>query len=82
MSNTSSSASGISLGGFVFLIFLTLKLAEIGPVATWSWWWVTAPLWIPLGIIGMLFGVFVLAMGIAAVTNVRRAKRFTNRYKR
>jgi uncharacterized membrane protein YciS (DUF1049 family) len=31
----------------VFIVFLILKLAEIGVVATWSWWWVTAPLWIP-----------------------------------
>lgn len=29
----------------LFLIFLTLKLAGISVVATWSWWWVTAPLW-------------------------------------
>lgn len=26
----------------MFLIFMTLKLCE---VITWSWWWVTAPLW-------------------------------------
>ncbi|WP_253191678.1 transmembrane Fragile-X-F family protein [Burkholderia cenocepacia] len=29
----------------MFLIFLALKLAGIGVVAAWSWWWVTAPLW-------------------------------------
>jgi hypothetical protein len=29
----------------VFLVFLTLKLAGIGTVAQWSWWWVTAPIW-------------------------------------
>lgn len=33
----------------VFIVFLILKLAEIGQVATWSWWWVTAPLWMPTG---------------------------------
>lgn len=72
MSNKSSSSGGIGLGGFVFLIFLTLKLAEIGPVATWSWWWVTAPLWIPLGIVLTIFlGVLVfagLALLIAAIS--------------
>lgn len=26
----------------LFTVFLTLKLAG---VITWSWWWVTAPLW-------------------------------------
>jgi small Trp-rich protein len=25
------------------LILLALKYLEIGPVATWSWWWVLAP---------------------------------------
>lgn len=30
----------------LFLIFLILKLTEIGIVSDWSWWWVTAPMWI------------------------------------
>ena len=25
------------------LLMLALKYFEIGPVATWSWWWVLAP---------------------------------------
>lgn len=32
----------------VFLIFLTLKLTNI---ITWSWWWVTAPLWMPTALV-------------------------------
>lgn len=44
MSNESSGGSGgIGLSGFIFLIFLVLKLTH---VIDWSWWWVTAPLWI------------------------------------
>jgi len=41
----------------VFLVFLTLKLCG---VIDWSWWWVTAPLWMPfvLGIV-LLIGVAV-----------------------
>lgn len=35
----------------VFIVFLTLKLAEIGQVASWSWWWVASPLWIPVTVI-------------------------------
>ena len=45
MSNEKS-RYGISLSGLTFLIFLTLKLTGVGIVADWSWWWVTAPLWI------------------------------------
>ena len=32
----------------MFLIFLVLKLTG---TIDWSWWWVTAPLWIPIIIV-------------------------------
>lgn len=69
MSNESSS-NGMGLAGFVFLIFLVLKLTEIGPVAAWSWWWVTAPLW---G--GLALALSVLLLGglwFAASSLVRK----------
>lgn len=31
----------------LFLMLLFLKLGQFGVVAEWSWWWVTAPLWVP-----------------------------------
>ena len=52
--------SGIGLGTLIFLIFLTLKLGGWGVVATWSWWWVFSPLWIP--IVGVLFILGVMAL--------------------
>jgi hypothetical protein len=48
MSNTSNSSNGLGLGTVLFLIFMVLKLTNY---IDWSWWWVTAPLWIPLLII-------------------------------
>ena len=42
---------GISLGTILFVVFLVLKLTE---VIDWSWWWVTAPLWIPIGLVVVL----------------------------
>lgn len=42
---------GYGLGITLFLIFMILKLT--GYIA-WSWWWVTAPIWIPLGVIGII----------------------------
>jgi hypothetical protein len=53
--------SGISLGGLIFVVFLTLKLAGIGQVATWSWWWVTSPLWIGVAI------YLVIVLGAVAI---------------
>jgi small Trp-rich protein len=29
---------------WIGVVFLLLKLLEIGPLAQWSWWWVLAPL--------------------------------------
>lgn len=43
--NNSKSSAGLSLPTLIFLVFLVMKLAGIGAVANWSWWWVTAPLW-------------------------------------
>ena len=56
-----SKSTSIGLSTILFLIFLTLKLAGIGEVATWSWWWVTSPLWIPLVLV---VGV-IIVIGLA-----------------
>ena len=52
----------------LFLLFTGLKLAEVGVVATWSWWWVTSPLWIYLGLIAtvciVVFGAFVIVVAL------------------
>jgi hypothetical protein len=59
--NKSNSSNGIGLGMILFLIFMTLKLT--GDI-TWSWWYVTLPLWGPIllgiaviGIIGIIHGL-------------------------
>lgn len=64
---TKVSGNGIGVGTVLFLIFLTLKLAGIGQVATWSWWWVTSPLWIPIVIV---LGVAAIALLIAGIVNL------------
>ena len=58
--STSSNASGggIGLTGLLFITFLVLKLTG---VIGWSWWWVTAPLWIPLALI-LAIVVIVIAV--------------------
>lgn len=55
--NKQTGQAGFPICTILFLIFLTLKLAGVGVVATWSWWAVTSPLWggaiiiIPLAIL-------------------------------
>ena len=55
---------GLSLSTVLFLIFLVLKLCG---VITWSWWWVTAPLWGGIALILAILVVFMLIMGIATL---------------
>ena len=55
---------GIGLAGALFVLFLGLKLAEVGPVQYWSWWWVTAPLWVPFALITAVALVFFIGRGI------------------
>lgn len=46
------------------LITITLKLAQIGLVATWSWWLVLAPLWVPAFVIATVdFVVAIIQEG-------------------
>lgn len=55
----------------LLLLFLGLKLADIGIVATWSWWWVFAPVWVP---IAMLVLSIAIGGGIAIYQNANRRR--------
>jgi ABC-type polysaccharide/polyol phosphate export permease len=47
--NTSSASSGgVGFFGLLAVAFIVLKLTGI---IGWSWWWVLAPLWLPLPVI-------------------------------
>jgi hypothetical protein len=67
MNNKKASGNGIGIGTVLFLIFLTMKLTGVGLVATWSWWWVTSPLWIPIAIV---LGIAVIALILAGIVQL------------
>ena len=48
----------------LFIVFLVLKLTN---VINWSWWWVTAPLWIPVSIVLVLLIIAIVILGIIAI---------------
>ena len=52
---TPIAAGGSNLPSVLFIVFLILKLTN---TISWSWWWVTAPLWIPVAL-AMVMGVVV-----------------------
>lgn len=49
--------SSVSILGLLGVMFVAFKLLGITAVASWSWWWVTAPFW---GGIALAFSVWAL----------------------
>ena len=71
---TTRGGGGLRFGTILFLIFLVLKLTNaIG----WSWWWVTAPLWIVWAFVGL--GVLVLYVMAILFTAAGQAKQSQKR---
>lgn len=54
--NVKASGSGVGPGTLLTVAFVVLKLCG---VISWSWWWVFAPIWIPVAIV-----LFFLILGI------------------
>ena len=54
----------IELGGPAFLLFIVFLVLKLCKVINWSWWWVTAPLWIPLGIAILIISIVFLVYAI------------------
>ena len=70
--SSEQSSSGIGLLGVLFIVFLVLKLTG---TITWSWWWITAPLWgsLALTIVGIIIWLFaLLVIGIIAAVISRK----------
>jgi hypothetical protein len=64
MESNKTTSTSIGLGTILFVIFLVMKLAKIGDVANWSWWWVTSPLWIPALLALAVFSIALLIFAI------------------
>lgn len=50
------------------LIFITLKLTGI---IDWSWWWVLAPIWVPITVIGIIaIGIVCFALTASFIADI------------
>lgn len=52
-----SNNGGIGFFGLLTIVFIVLKLLK---VISWSWWWVLAPTWIPIGLVLLLFVIWLI----------------------
>lgn len=56
--------NGVGFLGLLALIFIGLKLAAVGVVASWSWVWVLSPLWIPTALLVVVALPFYLHQAV------------------
>lgn len=63
MTKETISVSGVGFCNLLFLLFLGLKL---GNVIDWSWWWVFAPLWLPVVLFLVGIGIVFLWLAISS----------------
>lgn len=71
MSSTARS-SGIGMSGGLFILFLALRLTD---QIDWAWYWVAAPLWMPVGAVLAVIGVLFVVDGVS--DEIRRRRRLS-----
>jgi hypothetical protein len=49
-----NTSGGIGFIGLLAILFIGLKL---GGIISWSWLWVLAPIWVPLGLVLVMLGL-------------------------
>lgn len=69
MSNNKVIGTGLTFMQVLFLVFLILKLTGVSVVATWSWWWVTAPLWGGIALFLACWIIIMIYMFLAGFIN-------------
>ena len=65
-SSSSPNSGGIGFFGLLTIVFITLKLTDH---IDWSWWWVLAPLWMPIALI-----IVIVLLILSAGGRVKRTK--------
>lgn len=66
VTSNGGASGGIGFCGALTILFIALKLLKVTAVANWSWWWVFAPMWIPVVI---LLGFFLIICIIAWIAS-------------
>lgn len=69
MAESNGSSGGIGLGSLLLVLFIALKLTGY---INWSWLWVLAPAWIPLGIVVVVLLIFLLAIPFGGKIRIKK----------
>lgn len=69
--SSAAKSGGIGVMGLLGVVFITLKLLGITAVATWSWWWVTAPLWGGIALVLAVIALIFVFAGFVALFSRR-----------
>lgn len=72
MSDTKTTSGGIGLCGALFILFLGLRLTDH---IDWAWYWISAPLWIPMALVLAIVAVAYPVTLLFNSADERKAKR-------
>lgn len=64
----------IELAGLPMTLFIVFVILKLCKVITWSWWWVTSPLWIMGLIIVAAMVLYIVAFIIVELCKNRKTK--------
>ena len=63
----------IELAGLPMILFIVFLVLQLCGVISWSWWWVTSPLWImALFVIGVMMLYFIVAFLMELRKHIKR----------
>lgn len=58
--------------GILTLTFITFVVLKLCGVLLWSWWWITAPLWLPIAVLILLIGYATIRLSWAIKKTKKR----------
>ena len=62
--------TGLTFVQVLFIVFLILKLTGVTAVASWSWWWITSPLWIGVALVASIWVFILLGLFLVAIIDL------------
>lgn len=72
----SGESGGVGVLSLLGVAFVVLKICNVEPIASWSWWWVTAPFWLGAALVIAILALVIL---LHVVTTLTTGAHFTFR---